>query len=247
MPEIWIGLAGGLLIGATGTGAGSLMTPLLILAGVRPAIAVGTTLALLAASKTTGSLVHGRLGHWPGRDAWILVAGGAVGVAAAWIPAQNLLAASAEPWTRRMMAVMLLGIAAATAFQHSGVHLDRPRPDTAPRPAALVAAGGAVAAVMTLTSAGSGGLLVPLLLLTTPWSPRQLAAASNVFGCVAGVLGVVVHLGLGHFDSRTFAAVLLGVLPGVVAGALLSRRISRPTLALGMAVLAAALGIRLLH
>src|SRR2546426_12840676 len=62
------GFVGGLLVGMTGVGGGSLMTPLLILLfGIHPSTAVGTDLLYAAATKTGGSLVHGvaRSVHWP--------------------------------------------------------------------------------------------------------------------------------------------------------------------------------------
>src|SRR6476619_1310673 len=63
------GFGVGLLVGMTGVGGGSLMTPLLILLfGVHPATAVGTDLLYAAATKTGGSVAHGwaRSIHWPG-------------------------------------------------------------------------------------------------------------------------------------------------------------------------------------
>ena len=72
------GLAVGLLVGFTGVGGGSLMTPLLILLfGIHPSTAVGTDLLYAAATKTGGSLVHGwaRSIHWP---AVIRLAGGSI-------------------------------------------------------------------------------------------------------------------------------------------------------------------------
>jgi hypothetical protein len=62
------GFAVGFLVGMTGVGGGSLMTPLLILLfGIHPATAVGTDLLYAAATKTGGSAVHGfaRSIHWP--------------------------------------------------------------------------------------------------------------------------------------------------------------------------------------
>ena len=62
------GFGVGLLVGMTGVGGGSLMTPLLILLfGIHPSTAVGTDLLYAAATKTGGSLVHGaaRSIHWP--------------------------------------------------------------------------------------------------------------------------------------------------------------------------------------
>ena len=84
MLEFWIGTAGGILIGSTGAGLGLLVTPLLILAGYSPAVAVGTGLGVSVVTKLVGAVVHDRLGHWPGREVWILLAGGAAGVAVAW-------------------------------------------------------------------------------------------------------------------------------------------------------------------
>src|SRR6202166_5351734 len=62
------GFGVGLLVGMTGVGGGSLMTPLLILLfGIHPSIAVGTDLLYAAATKAGGSIVHswGRSIHWP--------------------------------------------------------------------------------------------------------------------------------------------------------------------------------------
>src|ERR1700676_4171892 len=62
------GFGVGLLVGMTGVGGGSLMTPLLILLfGIHPSTAVGTDLLYAAATKAGGSLVHGwsRTIHWP--------------------------------------------------------------------------------------------------------------------------------------------------------------------------------------
>src|SRR5215468_6431483 len=81
MREIALGLLGGTLIGATGIGSGSLLTPLLILAGYKPSVAVSTGLATLIISKLAGSLAHRSLGNWPGRQGWFVVAGGVLGVA----------------------------------------------------------------------------------------------------------------------------------------------------------------------
>src|SRR5260370_12097117 len=81
MREIAFGLLGGTLIGATGIGSGSLLTPLLILAGYRPTVAVSTGLATLIVSKLAGSLAHRSQGNWPGRQGWFVVGGGILRVA----------------------------------------------------------------------------------------------------------------------------------------------------------------------
>src|SRR5258706_16268842 len=85
MIEVLIGLAGGLLIGATGIGSGSLIAPLLILGGYSPATAVGAGLISLVLSKLTATELHRQMGHLPQRNALPIVTGGLSGVALTWV------------------------------------------------------------------------------------------------------------------------------------------------------------------
>jgi uncharacterized membrane protein YfcA len=226
MREFLIGAGGGVLIGATGAGAGSLITPLLILAGHSASSSIAAGVATMFVSKLSGSVVHRRLGHWPGPAAWFVILGGIAGSLLVWA------ALVATPWhfaakdapLRVLVGLTLLASAAATTLAS--------RRDLAPEPAIprralLFAAGFVVAPLVALTSAGSGSILVPLLLLFTAWGVPELAATSNWFGLVAGGAGSLLHLHVHTLDVHLFVAVAAGVLPGVVAGALLSRVISR--------------------
>src|SRR5262249_41960823 len=80
MREVLFGLLGGTLCGATGVGS-CLLTPLLIIAGYQPSVAVTTGLATLVVTKLTGSIAHRSLGNWPGGRTWFVIAGGLLGVA----------------------------------------------------------------------------------------------------------------------------------------------------------------------
>jgi len=226
MREFFIGVGGGVLIGATGAGAGSLITPLLILVGHSAAGSVATGVATMFVSKLSGSIVHRRLGHWPGSAAWFVISGGVAGSLAVWA------VFAALPWRlevsdallRGIVGVTLLGSAAATTLAS---RRELPTAPVLPCRALLFAAGFAVGPLVALTSAGSGSILVPLLLLLTAWRVPELAATSNWFGLVAGGVASLFHLRLHTLDMRLFATVAAGVLPGVVAGALLSRVVSR--------------------
>ncbi len=112
MREIAFGLLGGTLIGATGIGSGSLLTPLLILAGYRPSVAVTTGLATLIVSKLAGSLAHRSLGNWPGRRGWFVVAGGVLGVGVVSLIARAGLSPS-DLFIRRAVAISLFTTAVA--------------------------------------------------------------------------------------------------------------------------------------
>lgn len=256
MLEILIGIAGGVLIGATGAGTGSLLTPLLILAGYRPALAIGTGMGSLFVSKLVGSVAHRRLGHWPGKIGWFVIAGGAVGVALASAAAAEWGQPGGETALRRLVGGTLLIASAAATFvsrrQETVVEEDVERAalpsddHPTPRPWILLAVGIAVAAIVSLTSAGSGSLLVTLLLVATSWRVPQLAAMSNVFGSVVGALTLGLHWKLHDFDPHLFGLVMAGVIPGVLFGVLLSRWISRQWLVWGVYILGIYLGVALL-
>jgi uncharacterized membrane protein YfcA len=246
--EAAIGLAGGILIGATGAGTGSLLTPLLILAGYSPALAVGTGMGSLFASKLVGSIAHRRLGHWPGRTGWFVVAGGLAGVGLAWwIAAEWSVGGLGGSFLRHLVGItLLLGVAAATwASSRSNVDSTAETVVNAP-PLLLASVGFAVATIVSLTSAGSGSLLVTLLLVSTSWRVPQLAAMSNVFGSVIGALSLGLQWKQHAFDTHLFGLVMAGVLPGVLLGVLLSRWISRQWLVWGTYALGIYLGVALL-
>jgi uncharacterized membrane protein YfcA len=109
----------------------------------------------------------------------------------------------------------------------------------------LLPIGAGVGTLQALTSGGSGSVLVPLLASTTDWTVAQMAAVSNLFGCVVGGLSVGMYLKLGNFNLELFFKVLLGVVPGIVAGGLLSRWISRGWYVRGIAAVTTYIGLRL--
>jgi uncharacterized membrane protein YfcA len=222
MLEILLGLLAGTLIGATGIGSGSLLTPLLIIAGYRPTVAVSTGLATLIVSKLTGSLAHRSLGNWPGRQGWFVVGGGILGVAVMSFLARAGLSPS-EVFIRHAVAVSLFIAAVAVWVRVS------PREDLTERadPRVLFFTGAIVGGFVTLTSAGSGSLLVPLLLTVTAWGIPQLAAISNLFGWIVALLSFALHIGQRSFDPTLFVLVLAGLVPGVIAGVFLSPWIER--------------------
>jgi hypothetical protein len=247
MLEFWIGSAGGVLIGSTGAGLGLIVTPLLILGGYSPAVAVGTGLGVSVVTKLFGALVHDRLGHWPGWGVWILLAGGVAGVAVAWCFASVALLPGRvdfDAWLKRILAVMLFLAAIVMLKIDRG---QRPRlVGQGKSRALLLPIGLGVGTLQALTSAGSGSLLTPILASTTDWKVPQMAAVSNLFGALVGALSVGLYFKLGDFNTHLFGKVLLGLLPGVVAGSLLSRWISRHWFVRGIAALTTVIGLRLL-
>ena len=247
MPEFWIGTAGGVLIGSTGAGLGLIVTPLLILGGYTPAVAVGTGLGVSVVTKLFGAMVHDRLGHWPGWGVWILLAGGVAGVAVAWCFAWAVLLPGRinfDAWLKHALAVVLF-LAAIAMLKIDRAHGRRLVAAGKSR-ALLLPIGLGVGTLQALTSAGSGSLLTPILASTTDWKVPQMAAVSNLFGALVGFLSVGLYFKLGDFNVHLFGKVLLGLLPGVVAGSFLSRSISRSWFVRGIAAVTTVIGVRLL-
>jgi hypothetical protein len=270
--EILLGLVGGVLVGATGSGFGSLITPLLFLMGYSWPVAVGTTLGVLVATKFAGAVTHHQLGHLPKRHIWLLLAGGLAGTLAAGAVAVSLShaaaaswspsAADGDRWLTRLIAALLIGIGGFALGQgiwkksanavdaNAGESLlTAAAPTTAKHRLHRVAVFGVglgTGAGMALTSAGSGSVLVPALAFVTDWTTSQLAAASNVFGVVVGGFAVLIFSRAGEFAWPLFTRVLIGALPGLYVGALLSRRIKRHWLLIGLGLVTLALGVRLI-
>ena len=107
-------------------------------------------------------------------------------------------------------------------------------------------AGAIVGGFVTLTSAGSGSLLVPLLLTVTAWGVPQLAATSNWFGWIAALLSFALHVSQRTFDPHLFVLVLAGLVPGVIGGVFLSPRIERRSFAPALSLFTLYLGIQLI-
>jgi uncharacterized membrane protein YfcA len=113
-------------------------------------------------------------------------------------------------------------------------------------PRALFVTGAIVGGFVTLTSAGSGSLLVPLLLTITAWGVPQLAATSNLFGWVVALLSFALHVGQSSFDPHLFLLVLAGLVPGVLAGVFLSPWIERRSFAPALSLFTLYLAVQLI-
>lgn len=251
MIETLVGLAGGLLIGATGIGSGSLIAPLLILAGYSPATAVGAGLVSLVLSKLTAAEVHRQMGHLPKRNALPLISGGLAGVAFTWLGTRtmghwNLGKIELDTVVRASLGVGLLLIAVTLVLPRNQNTPSARTERLLDHPALLFAIGVAVAVVVALTSAGAGGLLIPALLIATRWEPTELAAVANFYGVAIGFTSIFVYLAHHSLNFTLIGLVLIGLLPGVVLGTRLSRLISRPLLARGAGLIAGYLGCALL-
>ena len=251
---ILFGLGVGVLVGTTGMGGGSLMTPLLILVfGIKPVVAVGTDLAYAAVTKTVGGWRHFRKGTvFPRMAFWLAVGscpGALVGV---W-----LLARLRTAWGDDFDTFMLVAIGAALLLTGALVLLRAlALADYAARErqafrmqtrhkVAAVALGGSIGFVLGITSAGSGTLIAIGLILGFRLSPHRVVGTDVAHAAVLLWVAAAAHLVSGNIDFGLAGTILLGSVPGVWLGAHLSTRLPQEWLRLALATVMLASGLSL--
>jgi len=239
------GLVVGFLVGLTGVGGGSLMTPLLVfLFGIAPVKAVGTDLLFAAITKAGGVWVHGRRGTVEWRIVALLAAGSVPGSLLTTHLLQTLLVQKADVNT---MITTLLGTALIltsiallfkTEFQKFGRRIGNGTlADWSRwRGTATVLAGLLLGVLVTLTSVGAGALGAAMLFFLYPRLPAARIVGTDIAHAVplAAVAGLG-HLHMGTVDFVLLGSLLLGSLPGIYLGSHLSarvpERVMRPILA----------------
>ncbi len=227
------GFVVGLLVGLTGVGGGSLMTPLLVLLfGFKPATAVGTDLLYAAITKGGGSVVHQRHGNidWTITGRLALGSVPAAGLSL-WLLARLGVGSHGAPTLISVvLGFALLLTAASLIFRQRLLDLARRRPGPADAgqhvgPATVVV-GAILGVLVTVSSVGAGALGVTALSFLYP----RLATRRIVGSDIAHAVPLTLVAGLGHWwlgtvDGLLLVSLLIGSLPGVALGAHFAARV----------------------
>jgi uncharacterized membrane protein YfcA len=223
----------GVIVGLTGVGGGSLMTPLLVLMfGVPPATAVGTDLLYAALTKAGGTVAHGKKGHID----WSITGRLALGS----IPAAaiTLIVLSQLPkGSNAIGAIISHGLGFALLLTSIAILFGRKlrdyaskHEDSALRQVYLgkitIAVGALLGVLVTISSVGAGALGVAALFFLYP----KLSSVKIVGSDVAHAVPLTLVAGLGHWmmgsvDWSLLGALLLGSLPGIWIGSHLSAKV----------------------
>lgn len=240
------GFGVGFLVGMTGVGGGSLMTPLLVLAmGVAPAVAVGTDLLFAGISKTVGAFVHSRSGlvHWR-VVGWLALGSLPSSFVTLHLLADFVPQAALDRLITHMLGFALILTAAALLV------LDRFRarrpveitPGTR-RLAWTVTAGAALGALVTISSVGAGALgVVVLMALHSRLRTAEVVATDIAHAVPLTLFAGVGHATFGTVDFALLGALLIGSLPGIYLGSRLASRAPERVLRSTLAVLLALVG-----
>ncbi|MDH2918104.1 MAG: sulfite exporter TauE/SafE family protein [Sideroxydans sp.] len=249
------GFAVGLIVGVTGVGGGSLMTPLLVLFfGVSPATAVGTDLLYAALTKSLGGWVHSRKGSVDWRVAGLLAIGS---LPAAVITILLLKYLGLEEKTLRslvtsVLSVALLATACALLLKDAIKKLARRKDGTVYElhhrylPAATVITGVIVGALVTISSIGAGVLgTVALLFLYPRMSSVKIVGTDIAHAVPLTAIAGMGHLALGTVDLVLLASLLLGSLPGIYIGSHLSAKVPEKVLRPVLAAMLLLIGLKM--
>jgi uncharacterized protein len=241
------GLAVGILVGMTGMGGGSLMTPILILLfGFDPKTAVGTDILHGAVFKSFGAVRHRMLGTVHARLAlWMLL--GSAPMSLVGVQIASGFGDGADSVMGKIVGAALilggLGFVAKTFL--SGKADDAPFVLARRDKAIAVTIGALCGFVVGLTSVGSGTFFGLAMLLIYPLTARKIVG-TDVFHAAALLwVAGASHLLHGNVDLHAMAWLLVGSIPGVLLGSQMSIKIPDTALRIGFAVVLVLSGIKL--
>ncbi len=252
---ILFGFLVGVLVGTTGVGGGSLMTPALILVfGTAPTTAIGTDLAYAAITKTVGGWRHWRQGTVDLTIAvWLAVGSlpGALGGVYVLRLLEDALGKNSFDDTLLLMvggALLLTGVAVLARALFLSKIADRDHVDFELRhKVAAVLIGLSVGFVLGLTSAGSGALIAVALIMVYRLKPRRVVG-TDVFHAAALLwVASIAHLISGNVDLLLAGNILIGSIPGVWIGSGLATRLPEHALRPALAIVLLAAGLALLN
>jgi uncharacterized membrane protein YfcA len=236
------GLLVGMLVGVTGVGGGSLMTPLLILLfGIHPETAVGTDLLYASATKSVGTTVHGLARSVE----WSVVKRLALGSIPATVLTVYVLSrlGPASPKTSALitdvLGVALFITAFSLIFRKTIVRLYEEHVGelSEKRTRLLTTITGATLGVLvTISSVGAGALGVTAVILLYPKLPMVRIVGSDIAHAVPLTLvSGIGHWFLGSLDVQLLLSLLFGSIPGIIIGSYIANRVSEVLLRMVLA------------
>jgi uncharacterized membrane protein YfcA len=251
---VFFGFGVGFLVGMTGMGGGSLMTPLLVLLfGVQPTTAIGTDIAYAAVTKTAGGWRHLKLKtvNMP-LVYWMAIGSVPMAILGVWILGllKRKLGDQLDETVFAILAACLLVVGAATLLR--GLFLAKKiqeRDDFEMHTRHKVAAvgiGATTGFVIGLSSAGSGTLIGMMLLTVYRLRPQKVVGTDVVHAAILLWAAGIAHAIGGNVDYGLMGNILVGSVPGVIVGSQLSVKWPQGLLRGALGVILIAAGVTLL-
>jgi uncharacterized protein len=248
---IFAGFVVGFLVGLTGVGGGSLMTPiLLLLFHVKPAVAVGTDLLFASVTKTAGIFAHGKLGNIDWKMVTLLALGSVPASISTILLLRNMDVDSdgAISAIKFWLGVALIITSIAVLLRNQLMQLvanGRWIPEKYV-PALTVLLGIILGTLVTLTSVGAGALGVTALIMIYPKEKITTIVGSDIAHAVP--LTLVAGLGhatLGTINYGLLGTLLIGSVPGIYLGSHMSSKIAEHWVRIALASILIFVGFKL--
>ena len=247
------GLLTGLLVGMTGMGGGSLMTPILVfIFGISPSTAIGTDIAHGAIFKTVGAVQHRRMGNVRARLAgWMLVGSVPATLAGVWLNEKltERYGDDAKSVLGQVLGAALLfgavGLIAKSLVQPGGPEGDPDWELTTRDKVAAILIGLFGGFIVGLTSVGSGVFFGLTLLVVFPLRAHKVVGTDIFHAAILLYVAGAAHWAAGNIDFSILGWLLLGSIPGVLIGGRLTLSIPEQRLRLLLAGILGLAGIKL--
>ena len=243
----------GLLVGLTGVGGGSLMTPILTLIfGVAPTTAVGTDLAFAALTKGFGTAAHRLHGNvkW---DIVALLGAGSITTAAISILTLKQIGPISKDWVHLItfsIGISVLLTALSLTIRSSILEWVNKNPKKMPHGVGLkiatVLVGGAIGVLVTISSIGAGAIGATLILMLYPHlKSAEVAGTDIAYAVPLTAIAGFGHWWLGNVDFNLLFGLLLGSVPAIWIGAKLSSALPEKVTRAALAITLLLVGFKL--
>ncbi|WP_457750839.1 sulfite exporter TauE/SafE family protein [Thermococcus sp.] len=239
MDPVFVGLGFlvGFLIGLTGVGGGSLMTPSLIFLGVEPLTAVGTDLLYATVTRVFGVLFHGRRGHVRGDIAFRLLMGSVPAVIIGGYAVRQIPREILNEYLTLILGIILV-VTAALSLLRGEIHLP-----VRPRWGYVYLLGFIVGLTVQFTSVGAGVIVTFALMNVARINPRQVVGTTILYGLVLSAMSFLSYAGMGSVDYGLAGLLILGTVPGVYVGTRFNAEVDKEKLKKGVNVVILLIGI----
>lgn len=258
-PPTLFGLLVGFLVGLTGVGGGSLMTPFLVaVLGIPAPTAVGTDLTFATLTKFTGSLQHYRQ-QSVNLEIAIFLGLGSIPAGLLGVGTLEWIKGSFDPETVQtimitIIALTLVLVGASLIFHNFLPEKDNPKPGvwdgksrmSRRRRFYTIIFGAMGGYLVGLTSIGSGSIMAVILLLLYPIAPAVIVGTDIVHATVLSLVVGIAHMTQGNVDFTLAGSLLLGGVPGVLIGSRIAPWLPGRPLKMILATMLIFVGVRLL-
>lgn len=228
------GLAVGFVVGLTGVGGGSLMTPILLWFGIPPTTAVGTDLLYAAFTKMGGVFVHNKKQNINWKiTGWLSLGSLPAAALTLWIldniktdiTTINAVIKYSLGWALLFTSIAIIFKTKIAKFsqKHAG---DKFHSESTTQNMLTIAIGVMLGATVTLTSIGAGALGTVTLFFLYPLLPTPRLVGTEIAHAVPLTLVAGIgHASMGNLDYILLGQLLIGSLPGIFIGSMLSGKI----------------------